>query len=217
MKRFGLLWWVFVLASTPLLFGSIVFFYWYYSREWFARAAHIEAAAVLTIVLYGLLAFVALCLLLHHCVHVRRKWGGVMLPPFILVTTWVVFDLYSTTYFALRERAYVRVIGRETGSTHMAIWSAHIEQPLDVEHDDQEFMLSYVPSYTHDWGGTSSLAPYYAVDSVFIEVREDGRTRCWLMPFLEKGDCRTLTMSEIMGFPEAPSREARYGGPVLGY
>lgn len=218
MKRFGLLWWVFVLASTPLLFGSIVFFYWYYSRAWFARAAHIEGAALLAIALYGLFGVVALCLLVHHCVHERRKWGLVMLPLFILAITWAVIDLYSTTYRALGERAYLRVVECEASPADIIIWSAHFRQALYVDNDEDEFLFSYQPVYTYDWSREhDSLGPYYTVDSVFIEIREEGRTRCWLLPVMENGDCQTLTMSEIVQLPGALTRDARYGGPVLGY
>lgn len=218
MKRFGLLWWVFALSITPLLFGSVVFFYWYYSREWFARSADIEGVALLAILIYGLFGLVALCLLVHHCLHVRGMWGLALVPVFILSSTWAMIDLYATTYRALREKAYVRVVDRELGPTHVAVWSAHFEQGVYVENDDREFMFSYQPTRAYDWSQRdNSMGPYYTVDSVFIEVREDGRTRCWLLPFLEKGDCRTLTMSEIRQLPGALSREARYGGPILGY
>lgn len=213
----GAIGWAFALSITPLLIGSAVFFYWYYSREWFARDADIESAALVAIVLYILLGLVVLYLAVYHFVYGSARWYWGFGPLLIMVITIGVIDLYSTTHQHIRKRAYVRVVGREPGPTYMAIWSAHFEQVLYVNNDDREFMFSYLPSYTYDWSRVdNSIGPYYTVDSVFIEIRKDGNTRCWLLPFMEKGYCRTLSMDELMHFPVSMSREARYGGPILG-
>lgn len=196
-RRFDLLWWTYAFALSPLIVGSSIFFYWFYSRRWFAHDADIELAAFLSILVY--IAFGVIVLILTGVAWHRdlSKWRRSIGPLGLLGLTWMAVDLYSTSYGSLMERVFVRIDARGSGITEMVLWSAHFEQGYRDDPDKHAFILSYTPVLEYDYDHRSSIGPAFTVDSVFLEVHTGGQTRTYALPELLKGECQSFTLQEI--------------------
>lgn len=206
MRRFGLIWWTYAFAITPLLVGSAIFFYWFYTRRWYAIDTHIEYPAFLAILLFFLFGSIVLVLSAVHCIRERTLWDGAIGPLCILAVTLVAIDLYGAMHDRLSEWVYLRIDTQGSNVTEVNIWSAHFEQGFRTNPDEHDLIFNYGPTYTYDWGMRGSSGTYYTVDSVFVEVHSMGQVRTYVMPELGKGQCASITLKDIAQFPLAKNR-----------
>jgi hypothetical protein len=209
MKRLGSIGWAYVLTLTPMLFGSITFFWWFYARRWYAIDVKIELTAFAAIILYFIGGTIALGFCLDAWVKNKSSWRRVLGPLFVIAFTWVLIDLYGE-HHRRDDRAYLRVDVRNSDVTEVLLWSSHFETGLRRNASKEELVFAFEPVYTYGWGIKTSSGYSHQVDSVFIEVHEHAVIKTFVLPTMRKRACRTLNEEELRQLPVARNRTRVY-------
>src|SRR5262249_6539675 len=151
MKRFGLLWWTYAFATTPLVVGSLIFFFGFYARRWYAIDVRIEGPALCALLLYFLFCVVTVVLCVVGFFRDRSLRKRLIGPLFIVAITLVMIDLYANAY-DFGQRAFVRFNVKGSGITEITLWSAHFKTGERRAPDKESMVLSFHPTYVYDWG-----------------------------------------------------------------
>lgn len=205
--------WAYLLALLPLVLGSIIFFYWFYQRAWYAVDAEIEVLAFLAILMYFVLGAITVILCIVSVIRDRRHWYWILGPLAIVGLTFQAIDYYDACVHG-DTHAYVGIDVRGSGITDVELWSTHFRTGWRADPRKERLVLTFEPTYTYNWGVSYSGGESpYVIDSVFIEIHDGFSSNTYALPTLAKGDCIQLTTEEIRSLPKTRSMRAAYGDP----
>jgi hypothetical protein len=189
---------IYLLSILPLLTGSLVFFYWFYKRIYFALNVNIELLSLFILLGFALYAIITLILCTAIVVKDRDNWKKIIIPILIIVLTLPVIHLYGTVYTELSSKAYVRIINDTEGQINR-IWSDNFELTYPEEEGD-DFVISFSPVYIYDWRiGRSNSEIDYKVNRLRIDLKlKSDSIETYKLPCFEKGDCQTIHVSDVM-------------------
>lgn len=189
---------IYFFSISPLLIGSLTFFYWLYKRTWFASNADIELLAFFTILGFLLFALISILLCIIFVIKNWIEWQKVIIPIIIIGITVPVIDLYATLHNSLSQKAFVRIIN-DTDSRINRIWSDNFEMTY-FENEGNDFVMSFYPVYTYDWTKTDySGTFYYDINKLHIDLKQKGDSIItYDLPSFSKGNCKTIKLTEII-------------------
>ena len=189
---------IYAFSLSPLIFGSITFFYWYYSRIWFAKDIDIELTAFFTILAYFLFGLIALILCSIYVSKQKSNWKKIITPVIILLITFPTVELYSSIHTSFEQKAFINIMNDVNDVEIVRIRSDNFE---DTYFDNKkDFIFSYYPVYKYDWAQAISGDWYnYDVNKLRIEIKmENDSIQTFEFPSFSKGQCGTVRVSEII-------------------
>ncbi|MFK7808620.1 MAG: hypothetical protein AB8F74_12520 [Saprospiraceae bacterium] len=189
---------IYAFSLTPLVFGSITFFYWYYNRIWFASDVDIELTAFFTILAYFLFGLIALILCSVYAFKQKDNWKKIITPVIIVLITFPTVDLYSSVHTSFEQKAFVSIVNDVNKTEIIRIRSDNFE---DTYFDNKkDFIFSYYPVYTYDWTQAISGNWYnHDLNKIRIEIKmENDKVQTFDFPNFSKGQCGTVRISEII-------------------
>jgi len=197
-----LLRYIYFLVVAPLVFGSITFFYWYYSRIWFAKDIAIEGIALITVFIFLLFGLISLILCGVYIHNQKHLWKKIIAPVLIILLTFPIIEIFSRVHTSLDQQAFVRVKNDVANTEVISIRSDHFEKNHFPETND--FILSYYPVYTYDWFQPYSGNMYsFEMAKLTIEIKmADDSTHFFDFPSQAKGYCGSVRISELIGRQE---------------
>lgn len=189
---------IYILSILPLLTGSMVFFYWFYKRIWYASNVDIELLAFFSILGFVLCIPFVLILCFWIVSKNRADWKKILVPVSIIVLTVPVIHLYGTVHTLISEKAYVRIIN-DTDAQISRIWSDNFEL-TNLETKGNDFVISFSPVYIFDWRlGRSNSEIDYKVNPLSIDLKlKNDSIATYILPNFEKGNCRAIQLSDVM-------------------
>ncbi len=189
---------IYTLSLSPLIFGSITFFYWYYLRIWFAKDVNIELTALFTILSYFLLGLVSFILCGVYIFKQRENWKRIITPIIIVLITFPIIELFSTVYTSFEQQAFINVKNDLADTEIIRIRSDNFEDTYFTDKND--FIFSYYPVYDYDWTQAISGSWYnYEINKLIIEIKmENDSIQTFEFPSFSKGQCGTVRISEII-------------------
>ena len=186
------------LSLSPLIFGSITFFYWYYNRIWFAKDIDIELTAFFTILAYFLFGLIALILCGIYVFKQKSNWKMIITPVIILLITFPTIELYSSIHTSFEQKAFINIMNDVYDVEIVRIRSDNFE---DTYVDNKkDFIFSYYPVYKYDWTQAISGDWYnYDVNKLRIEIKMGNDSiQTFEFPSFSKGQCGKVRVSEII-------------------
>ena len=212
MKRHGLIGWAYVLALLPLIFGSGIFFTWFFARHLYAFDLDIFGVAAVAIFSFLILGVVTLILCGVELFKNRSKWARSFGPVAILLGTLGMITIYADLY-GNDDRAYVRIDVRGSQITEVMLWSSHFCTGRRANPSNEALVFTFVPVYDYNWGikGSASGSPY-TIDPVYLEVHHGGSVMTYQLPPLTKRECMGFNMHEIFHLRPAKNIAEVYGG-----
>jgi len=188
----------YTLSLLPLTFGSITFFYWYYSRTLFAKNINIELTAFFTILAYFLFGLLVLILCSIYLSKQKSNWKKILTPISILLITFPTVELYSSIHTSFEQKAFINIINDVSNTEIVRIRSDNFE--VSYFNNKKDFIFSYYPVYKYDWTQeVSSDLYYYGVNKLRIKIKmRNGSIQTFDFPSFSKGQCGTVRISEII-------------------
>ena len=189
---------IYTLSLSPLIFGSVTFFYWYYLRISFAKDVDIELTAFFTILSYFLFGLISFILCGIFIFKQRNNWKKIITPIIIVLITFPIIELYSTVHTSFEQQVFLNVKNDVDNTEIIRIRSSNFEDTYFANKND--FILSYYPVYVYDWIQAYSGSMYnYDVNEIIIEIKMDNDSiRTFEFPSYYKGQCGTVRISEII-------------------
>ncbi|WP_044210111.1 hypothetical protein [Flammeovirga sp. OC4] len=189
---------IYAFSLSPLIFGSITFFYWYYSRVWFAKNIDIELTAFFTIMAYFLFGIIALIQCSIYVSERKSSWKNIRTPLIILLITIPITELYSSIHISFEQKAFINILNDINDSEIVRIYSDNFEKTNYK--DKKDFIFSYYPVYKYDWTqGISDDLYNYKINKLRIEIKlENDSIQTFEFPSFSKGQCGTVRVSEII-------------------
>jgi c-di-AMP phosphodiesterase-like protein len=187
---------IYFLSIFPLLIGSLIFYYWYCKRNWYAEDFFIEMFAFFAIIVFLLFALIAMVLCVFFLVKNRTSWRKIVVPLLLILLTFPVIDLYATIQSYYSNKAFVRIIN-DTDKRVDRIWSDNFVQ---VNFTEKDFVVSYFPVYIYNWTNkVSSGRVQFKVNPLYIDIGAKGDSVVtYNLPEMYKGDCEKIKLSEII-------------------
>ena len=161
---------IYAFSLSPLIFGSITFFYWYYNRKWFANDVNIELTALFTILAYLFFGLIAIILCSVYLFKQKYNWKKIINPVILLLITLPTVELYSSIYTSFEQKAFVNIVNDVNDTDIIRIRSENFEDTYFGKSKD--FIFSYYPVYTYDWTQEISSDWYnYDLNKLIIEIK----------------------------------------------
>ena len=189
---------IYAFSLSPLIFGSITFFYWYYNRKWFATDVNIELTALFTILAYLFFGLIAIILCSVYLFKQKYNWKKIINPVILLLITLPTVELYSSIYTSFEQKAFVNIVNDVNDTDIIRIRSENFEDTYFGKSKD--FIFSYYPVYTYDWTQEISSDWYnYDLNKLIIEIKmKNDSIQTFDFPTFLKGQCGTVRISEII-------------------
>jgi len=203
-------------ALLPLLVGSIIFFYWFYERNWFAEDFNIYIYAMFTIAGFIVCAIITLILCAVFVLKNRTEWKKIIVPILIIGFTLPVIHLYETTVKTFSQKAFVRIIN-DTDKEVGRFWSDDFQMWGDTKRSD-DYVISFYPVYKYDWHKTrgNSYNIPHTTNEVFVDLITDRDSMVtYTLPKIEKGECKTIRLSELTKARKVNTNLTTYGREIL--
>jgi len=204
MKNKKLLIAIYFCSLTPLISGSVVFYYWYYRKTEQALNSDIEFAAFWCLLSYLILGFISVILTVIFITIEKNHRVKMIVPILCTVLTFPAIHIYSGMHKSLANAAYLKIINDQDEAEIDRIWSANYEDKY-LRKRNREFIYSYYPVQTIDWDSVLmeySGIKYHPIElnSVYIDL-DFGKDSIvtFQLASLSKGGCGSVKLSDIIG------------------
>jgi hypothetical protein len=193
-------------AFSPLIIGSLVFYYWYHNLFNNAIDLRIEGKALIIVLSYFILSIVTIITSIVILVKHRELWRIIIIPLICVFITFPVIELYERYHTTMSDVASFIKIKRDVDEYKInRIWSDNFERTY-FDTTKVDFVFHYFPVRNYDWtpietgyDGDSFIDYNYEISQLYIDlIKKDKDTITYKLSKLDKGEDDTISISELL-------------------
>lgn len=195
---------IYFFTVFPFLFGSTIFFSWYFNRILYANDFSIEGSAFWAIILFILFSLITVIISIVGLFKKQLTLKKLIIPLLFIPITTSALICYGTIYSTFEDQVFVLFTQESKEVRLERIWSANFEQ-IYFDMDFETYVYSFTPVRNYDWENPSyhisdiSFRNSFTYSEVYIDLRtKDDSVFTDTLPDFWEGSCLTVDLDKLL-------------------
>ncbi len=197
---------LYISAFSPLIVGSIVFYYWYHNLFYNVIDMRIEGKAMIIVLSYFILSLVTIITSIIILIKHRELWKMIITPIICILITFPVIGIFDRFHATMSDLAsFIKIENDIKGYEVSRIWSKNFERTY-FDSTKNEYIFHYFPVRNYDWtplktdyDGDTYIDYDYKVSQIYIDLLKNKKdTITYKLSKLDKGQEDIIKLSELI-------------------